>query len=75
MSSALEPHQPCTWARLRSFKLDHVDTTAKQFSRKQHKNRTIGMANIFPSKSEYNRIILVLQVNLRVFTSNFLIGL
>jgi hypothetical protein len=42
-----------------------LNTSVKQFSCKLHKNRKIGMTKIFPSKSEYNDIIL--QVNLHAF--------
>jgi hypothetical protein len=50
-----------------------LNKTLKQFSRKLHKNRKIEMTNISPSESEYNHVIL--QVNLHNFMSNFLIGL
>jgi hypothetical protein len=42
-----------------------LNTSVKQFSSKLRKNRKIGMSNIFLSNSEYNHIIL--QLNLHVF--------
>jgi hypothetical protein len=42
-----------------------LNKTVKQFSHKLHKNGKIEMTNIFPSKSEYNHIII--QVNLHAF--------
>jgi hypothetical protein len=50
-----------------------LNTSAKQFSHKPHKNRKIWMTNILPSKSEYNHIIL--EMNLHYLTSNFLTDL
>jgi hypothetical protein len=56
-----------THTRLTTSSLPHssLTTSVKQFSRKLLKNRKIGMTNIFPSKSEYNHIIL--QVYLHTF--------